>query len=162
VRILRDVALPLRSAAKRREVVPEMRDRPNAERQDGEQRAEPRTQERAIGAARGRGARGSHGRTLPSWSRYMHHGFAAPFAAMLGFVYEVRAAGAEAALLHDDVEGRSIATVDVGGAETRFEELENARAPGLVTLRFRAHGDAVLVPHCAGRERVVVGETTYP
>src|SRR5262249_51270161 len=119
-------------------------------------------EERAIGAARGRRARGSHGRTLPSWPRDMHHVFAAAFAAILGFVYEVRAAGAEAALLHDDVDGRSIDTVDVGGVATRFEELENARAPGLVTLRFRAHGDAVLVPHCAGRERVVVGETTYP
>jgi pimeloyl-ACP methyl ester carboxylesterase len=84
----------------------------------------------------------------------MHHVFAAAFVAILGFVYEVRAAGADIA--HDDVEGPAIETVDVGGSATTFADLERERAPGLFTLRFPAKGDAVRIPHCAGRERVLV------
>ena len=64
-------------------------------------------------------------------------------------------------LLHETVEGAAIAQVTVqppgGAAEpVAWEDLGAARAPGLHVLRFRAAGRAVLVPHCAGRGRVLV------
>ncbi len=38
----------------------------------------------------------------------------------------------------------------------RWDELSTPKTPGLHAIRFRAQGQAVLVPHCNGRERVLV------
>jgi pimeloyl-ACP methyl ester carboxylesterase len=84
----------------------------------------------------------------------MPHLFAAAFAALLGFVYEVRAAGTD--IEHEDVEGPSIEALAIGDAPARFTDLERAREQGLAVVRFTAQGEAVRIPHCAGRGRVLV------
>ncbi|HEY8078976.1 MAG TPA: prolyl oligopeptidase family serine peptidase [Labilithrix sp.] len=128
-----------------------MRDRPNPERNDGKQRSEARAKERRVGASRRRRARGGHGRTLASAAPRMHHVFAPVFAALLGVMRMP-----VTAIDHEDVEGPPIATLDLDGVATPFADLENERPRGTHTLRFAAHGEAVWIPHCAGRGRVLV------
>ncbi len=83
-----------------------------------------------------------------------------------GFAREARAD-----LSHESVSGTAIGRVrhqssdagtrggggTGGGArEVRWSELSTPKAPGLHVVRFEAEGEAVLVPHCNGRERVLV------
>ena len=68
---------------------------------------------------------------------------------------------AYADLTHDTVSGSAIERVSVQGAsgeprEVAWAELASPKAPGLFTVRFRAKGEAVLVPHCNSRERVLI------
>src|SRR5687767_783134 len=63
---------------------------------------------------------------------------------------------ASADLTHAAVEGASIDKVNIGGAEIRWTDLDSARPPGLVTIRFSAKGEGVEIPHCNGRARVLV------
>jgi pimeloyl-ACP methyl ester carboxylesterase len=68
---------------------------------------------------------------------------------------------AQADLMHETVSGRVVERVSIQGprsepAEIGWAELSASKAPGLYTIRFRAQGEAVLVPHCNGRERVLV------
>lgn len=70
---------------------------------------------------------------------------------------------------HEDVEGpaidaftiaprtsRSIATGASSPTTTTFADLQALRAPGSYEVRFSAKGDALRIPHCAGRKRVFV------
>jgi hypothetical protein len=68
---------------------------------------------------------------------------------------------ARADLAHDAVSGRAIERVSLraGRGEPKavaWADLSVPRTPGPYTVRFVATGDAVLVPHCNGRERVLV------
>ncbi|HVJ88521.1 MAG TPA: prolyl oligopeptidase family serine peptidase, partial [Labilithrix sp.] len=70
-------------------------------------------------------------------------------------------AEARANLSHETVSGSAIENVTIERANAtpahiRWAELSSPKAPGLVTVRFRARGRAALVPHCNGRERVLV------
>lgn len=71
---------------------------------------------------------------------------------------------AAADLGHETVSGSLVERVTLEGAHGRAAEvdwssLSSAKAPGLYTIRLRARGEAVLVPHCNGRERVLVDGT---
>lgn len=83
-------------------------------------------------------------------------------ASSLVVVAALAASGAARAdLAHESVEGAAIADVELtppGGAPQRvaFAELARPKPKGRYTVRFAATGDAVLVPHCAGRGRVLV------
>ena len=71
------------------------------------------------------------------------------------------AASASADLTHETVSGHAVDRVIVKGpsgssAEVGWDALSSPKTPGLYAIRFRAHGEAVLVPHCNGRERVLV------
>lgn len=83
-------------------------------------------------------------------------------AAAFGLLVGVPPRSAAAAdLLHETVEGPVIERVTVqppGGTADAiaWNDLGAARAPGLHLLRFAAKGRALLVPHCAGRGRVLV------
>jgi pimeloyl-ACP methyl ester carboxylesterase len=68
---------------------------------------------------------------------------------------------ASADLGHDVVSGSAITRVNVqvaSGApsESAWSQLSAPKAPGLYTIRFQAKGEAVSVPHCNGRERVLI------
>lgn len=70
-------------------------------------------------------------------------------------------AEARADLAHDAVSGRAIERVSLraGRGEPKtvaWADLSAPKTPGSYTIRFVATGDAVLVPHCNGRERVLV------
>ena len=70
-----------------------------------------------------------------------------------------RAAAAD--LSHDTVSGAAVERVTIkrasgAASEIAWAELSAPKTPGLHTVRFRAQGEAVLVPHCNGRERVLV------
>ena len=71
------------------------------------------------------------------------------------------ARAASATLTHETVSGHAVERVTLKGpsgapSEVAWHELSSPKAPGLYTIRFRAQGAAVLVPHCNGRERVSV------
>ncbi len=71
------------------------------------------------------------------------------------------ARSARADLVHETVEGQAVEHVTVqppgGNAETvAWSDLGAARTPGLHVVRFSVTGRAVVVPHCAGRGRVLV------
>jgi pimeloyl-ACP methyl ester carboxylesterase len=70
---------------------------------------------------------------------------------------------AHAELAHESVSGAAIDRVTLRGPapadpakDVEWAELARPKAPGLYTVRFRARGEAVLLPHCNGRERVLV------
>lgn len=68
---------------------------------------------------------------------------------------------ARADLLHETVDGSRVESVSLqppgGNAETTaWEDLGKPRSPGLHVLRFQVTGRAVVVPHCAGRGRILV------
>jgi hypothetical protein len=70
-------------------------------------------------------------------------------------------AKARADLAHDTVSGRAIERVSLrggrGGPKTlAWTDLSAPKTPGSYTIRFVATADAVLVPHCNGRDRVLV------
>jgi pimeloyl-ACP methyl ester carboxylesterase len=76
-------------------------------------------------------------------------------------VLVVSASIARAELAHDTVDGAPIAALELAGPgaaaqRVAFADLAAAKAPGPYTLRFAAKGEALLVPHCAGRARVLV------
>lgn len=86
---------------------------------------------------------------------------AAALGLLLGLVGAPTRAAQAADLLHETVEGPPIERVTLqppGGSEgpVAWNDLGAARAPGLHVLRFSAKGRALLVPHCAGRGRVLV------
>jgi predicted esterase len=84
----------------------------------------------------------------------MQHVFAPVLAALFGIVYAAR--GATVDLAHDDVDGPPIETLALARAPMSFADLELPRAPGTYTVSFPARGEAVRIPHCAGRGRVSV------
>ncbi len=68
---------------------------------------------------------------------------------------------AAADLLHETVDGAGVESVSLqppgGSAEpTSWEDLGKPRSPGLHVLRFQVTSRALLVPHCAGRGRILV------
>jgi len=68
---------------------------------------------------------------------------------------------ASADLAHESVSGNAIERVVMKGPngapdEIAWAELATPKTPGTYTIRFTARGPAVLVPHCNGRERVLV------
>jgi pimeloyl-ACP methyl ester carboxylesterase len=68
---------------------------------------------------------------------------------------------ARADLTHEMVSGAAIERVSLaapGNAarEVPWAELGSPKAPGLYAVRFEVSGEAVLVPHCNGRERILV------
>lgn len=73
------------------------------------------------------------------------------------------ASTAKAELAHDSVSGAAIARVTLRNPNGQtstvgWESLTTPKAPGVHTLRFLARGDAVMLPHCNGRERVFVDD----
>lgn len=74
------------------------------------------------------------------------------------------AAPARADVTHEAVSGVAVAevTLEAPGkprSASSWAELGRPKTPGLYTIRFAARGGAVLVPHCNGRERVLVDGT---
>ncbi len=70
------------------------------------------------------------------------------------------ATSARAELSHEAVSGAAITRVALDGADVPWSDLGAPKTPGSKhTVRFRAKGEAVLVPHCNGRERVLVDGT---
>lgn len=68
---------------------------------------------------------------------------------------------ARAELSHEAVSGRSIERVMVRGpsgaaSEATWATLSSPKAPGVYSVTFPVQGEAVLVPHCNGRERILV------
>jgi pimeloyl-ACP methyl ester carboxylesterase len=68
---------------------------------------------------------------------------------------------ARADLTHESVSGTAVERVTLEGrtgapAEIGWAELSAPKVPGIYSVHFRAQGEAVLVPHCNGRERVLV------
>jgi pimeloyl-ACP methyl ester carboxylesterase len=70
---------------------------------------------------------------------------------------------ARAELAHSTVSGAAIERVVLGPArgggdfrEVGWQELATPKVPALYEVRLRAQGEAVLVPHCNGRERILV------
>lgn len=68
---------------------------------------------------------------------------------------------ARADLTHESVSGRGIDQVEVGvkngpGRAVRWASLSEPKKPDLYTIRFRTRAEAVAIPHCNGRERIIV------
>lgn len=71
------------------------------------------------------------------------------------------AGSASADLAHDTVSGHAVERVTVKGpsgsvTDVAWDALSSPKTPGLYAVHFRAHAEAVLVPHCNGRERILV------
>ena len=84
------------------------------------------------------------------------------FAALIGLasVFIARAAAADQ-LAHDTVSGAAIERVmlappGANAAEVAWADVSSAQSPGLHVVRFNAKGEAVEIPHCNGRARVLV------
>lgn len=70
-------------------------------------------------------------------------------------------AAARADLTHETVSGVAVERVRLegggrGAQDVAWADLSAPKAPGRYALRFDARGEAVLVPHCNGRTRVLV------
>lgn len=64
---------------------------------------------------------------------------------------------ARAELVHESVEGATVEALEVSpGGRARFSDLQATRTPGKVEVSFAARGEAVHVPHSAGRGRALV------
>ncbi len=77
----------------------------------------------------------------------------------LSAVASARVASAD--LAHETVSGNAVERVTLAGptgatAEVAWADLSSPKTPGVYTLRFRAQGEATFLPHCNGRERVLV------
>jgi predicted esterase len=81
---------------------------------------------------------------------------------VLAFCAAVTLAGlsarpARADLSHEAVSGAAVRRVELDGTEADWSELARPKKTGqLYTVRFTARGAAVQIPHCNGRERVLV------
>jgi len=72
------------------------------------------------------------------------------------------AAPARADLTHDAVSGASITEVLLDGVRVPWSSLRRPKKPGRYLIAFEARG-AVAIPHCNGRERILVdGATVDP
>jgi predicted esterase len=63
---------------------------------------------------------------------------------------------ARADLTHDTVSGVAVRRVELDGSSADWSELANPQKLALHVIRFRATGESVEIPHCNGRERVLV------
>jgi pimeloyl-ACP methyl ester carboxylesterase len=88
---------------------------------------------------------------------------------ILGTTFSI---GARADMTHEAVSGYAVERVQLAEAQNgprgeaktvAWSELAAPKAPGLYAVTFRAWGEAVQIPHCNGRERVLVdGEERDP
>lgn len=78
-----------------------------------------------------------------------------------GFVVGMMLVSSRAAadLGHTAVTAAPVMKVEVGGADVPWSDIEAPRAPGTYTLRFAAKGEAVEIPHCNGRGKIVLDGT---
>ena len=66
--------------------------------------------------------------------------------------------GAYADRAHRAVSGVAVDRVVLDGKPARWSDLAAPKKPALYTVRFDAEGAAVSIPHCNGRERVLVDD----
>lgn len=83
-------------------------------------------------------------------------------ASIAGLLLGVTARRAEAEPLHDSVSGQAVESVLLDDKPAAWGALGRPQAPSLHRVTFRARGEAVLVPHCNGRERVLVDGKARP
>src|SRR5688572_6120931 len=67
-------------------------------------------------------------------------------------------------LAHDTVSGVAVEHVALASpsgssADVAWNELANPKTPGAYTVSFTVKGDAVEIPHCNGRGKVLVDDT---